>query len=564
MKKIITIIVLLVYSNMFSQKYILKKDLVEAFFEDATEASSLDMILDTKIDVDGVYEFTLSYEGQKSDFKLKPLTYSEFEVKLKPKIREVIGKTVVSGKPKMNAVKDLDDGVLANSIPLLFTQIVSYYNTEEERPQVATIYLKDDKINVYYYDKEDLADVDPVGTLENVNVEISFFGGFIEKIQVNGTVKGEEVSFNNQFSIGISATKNIGQFSDYRLYTNERFRKEFFETGDGKKGMVPKQYNKDAKKKSLFISVADVIRYVKKVDVNANDISPVPQLVLLDETKREAKLYKEESSKLFEAVVYTDFFGIFDEKSPNGIIQTEVNKRFNVETSRFDMRNKCWGLLFPPLFLTEGIGFFQFFDAKFQYSKIEKNNKFLLPLKFDVKNDNGNVISTENYYSPLSLYQHRNFAIGGIANLMTFENQNAKLNMYLNVGFLFGRSGIKETAEQETGIYLSNLEIPIEYNFHLLPEKRVSFILGGRLSWFDTFDSNINLKSIENSQLTSKNKWLNSFNVDVNIDISSTGKLFLRYKLIHELDNINNNFSQLQFGYSFFLLQSNGVKKKNS
>ncbi|RUT71508.1 hypothetical protein D0817_06425 [Flavobacterium cupreum] len=486
-------------------------------------------------------------------------------MKLKPKIIEVVGYNATD-KNNLKAANAIDSAVLSNSIALLFTQIVSYVNSEDERPQVATIYLKEDLINVYFNKKkaEDLKNLNPSGTLTDVNVEISFYGGFIEKIQVNGKVKGADVSFNNKFSIGISATKNIGQFADNRLYSNERFEEAFFATANGNKGVAPVQYNKDAEKRSLFISASDVIRYVKKVDVNANDISPVPQLVLLDENQKTAKLYKEESSKLFEATVYTDFFGVFDEASPNGIIQTEVNKRFNVETSRFDMRNKCWGLLFPPFFLAEGVGFFQFFDAKFQYSKIEKNNKFLLPQTYEEKDENGNVLSSENYYSPLSLYQHKNFAIGGIANLMTLENQNAKANVYLNAGFLFGRSGIKETALQETGTYLSNLEIPIECNFHLLPEKRVSFILGDRLSWFDTFDSNINLKSIEDSKLTSKNKWLNSFNVDVNVDISSTGKLFLRYKLIHELDNINNNFSQLQFGYSFFLLQSNGVKKKSS
>jgi hypothetical protein len=158
--------------------------------------------------------------------------------------------------------------------------------------------------------------------------------------------------------------------------------------------------------------------------------------------------------------------------------------------------------------------------------------------------------------------QRRNFAIGGILNLVTLENQNSKLNMYLNAGFLFGRTGLKENIDDVEGFYTNNLEIPIEYQFHILPEKRVSFSFSDRLSWFETFDSNINLKSIEDNMLTSKNKWLNSFNIDLNVDISSTGRLFLRYKLTHELDNINNNFSRLQFGYSFYLLKNNGVKKK--
>jgi len=566
MKKIITIVAILICSNVFSQKYTLKKDLVESFLVDSKKVPSLDMILDVKISSENIYEFTLTYQEKPLTFKLKPLTFSDFEAKLKFNLRQLLSETKdLSGN--LLVLKDVtisDNEATQNSIALLFTQIVSFHNTEDERPQVATIYLKPG-INVYF-DEEDIKvseeeedKYSPVGILENTIVEVSFYGGFIEKIQVNGRINGHDVSFNNKFSIGISSTKNISQFSDNMLFTTERFTRDNI---SGQKKVDSDQIKNSTTKESLFISVGDVIRYVKKVDVNANDISPVPQLILLDENQPTNKLFREESSKLFEAIVYTDFFGIFDEESPNGIIQTEVNKRFNINTKRGDV-NKWFGIAFPPLFISEGYGFFQFFDAKFQYSKIEKNNKFLLPSDFNTENEMGNIVSTEKYYSPISLYQHRSFSIGGNLNLLTLENQNAKLNMYLNVGFLFGRSGIKETEVQVNGTYLNNLEIPIEYNFHLLPEKRVSFILGDKLSWFDTFDSDVNLKSVEDGELTSKNKWLNSFNVDVNVDVSSTGKLFLRYKLIHELDNINNNFSQLQFGYSFFLLQNNGVKKKN-
>ena len=146
-------------------------------------------------------------------------------------------------------------------------------------------------------------------------------------------------------------------------------------------------------------------------------------------------------------------------------------------------------------------------------------------------------------------------------NLLFLENQNAKINVSLDGGFLFGRSGVKENATDEEGRFINNLEIPFELKFLLLPEKRFSFSVADRLSWFESFDSNINLKSIEKEALTDKNRWLNTFTIGFNLDVSTNGKLFLRYKLIHELDNINTNFSQLQFGYSFYLLQKNGVRK---
>lgn len=556
----------------YSQDYILPNDIVTDFVKTTpSKIVNSDVLVSAKVDSDNLYEITIDYSGIKKVFKLKPLTFPSFQTKFKSVFSELLTE-VNEKKDGTNAEKKLElntpiNPSADNKIALLFTQIVSRYNTEEERPQIATLHLKKD-INVYYYDPNNkpknnnkTAQVN-VGVLSNPQVEISFYAGFIEKIQVNGTINGQEVSFNNKFSIGISATKNIRELSDNILYTNEQFTKEFI-LNENKSG-TPDQINKVTDRSSLYINVGDVIRYVKRVDVNANDISPVPQLVILDKNQNESKLYKEESTKLFEAIVYTDFFGIFDEENPNGIIQTEITKRFNIETSRFDSGSNWYGLLFPPLLVTEGVGFFQFFDARFQYSKIEKNNKFLLPANYETLDSSGTVISNETYYAPIALYQHRNFAIGGNLNLLTLENQNAKLNMYLNTGFLFGRSGVKENETQENGTYINNIEIPIEYKFHLLPEKRVSFEFGAKASWFELLDSEINLKSIEENKLTSKNKWLNSFNLDVNVDVSSTGKLFLRYKLIHELDNINNNFSQLQFGYSFFLLQNNVAKKDKS
>lgn len=64
---------LLCYS-MFSQKYLVKRDLIAAFFKAGTEPTSYDMILEVKLDADNLYDFTLTYDGKKSDFKLKPLT----------------------------------------------------------------------------------------------------------------------------------------------------------------------------------------------------------------------------------------------------------------------------------------------------------------------------------------------------------------------------------------------------------------------------------------------------------------------------------------------------------
>lgn len=535
MKKFTTLFIVFYSLFSYSQQYTLPVNLVNAYLK---EGVSKDIIVVTSLDKDNFYEVKLIYKDKSQLFKLKPMTFPNFQAKFKGAIIDVIKQTndtlVKSPLPI--------DSVVQNDIAFVFTQLVTYYNTQEERPEVATIFLKDN-IPVYF-DEEGTS----IAILENPIVEISFYGGFIEKIQVNGTVNQIPVSFNNKYSIGISSTKNISQLSEYRLFSTDKFDDATIENMLHKSNEL--QYLKNSKK-SLIIRLDNVIRYVKKVDVNANDISPVPQLVILDKNQKETKLYREVSSKLFEAVVYTDFLGIFDDANPNGIVQTEINKPFNLTTRRFD---------FMPAFL-EAIGFFHYFNAQFQFSKIEKNNKFLLPNTFDVLDISGTVSETIAYYSPISLYQYRNYAVGGQLNLLFLENQNAKINISLDGGFLFGRSGIKETEVDEVGVFINNLEIPVELKVLILPEKRFSFSVSDKLSWFESFDANVNLRSIENEALVSKNRWLNTFNVGFNLDVSTNGKLFLRYKLIHELDAIDTNFSQLQFGYSFYLLQKNGSRQ---
>lgn len=548
MKRFFTSFLLIFSISVFAQKYTVDTDLIDQF----TDSDKIHIILSASIDADGFHTIELDCDcADTQTFKLKPLTYPNFEVRVKQAIKTIITSTKDNNDVPLVPKDVTNTDLVRNRITQLFARIVTFYNTEEERPQVATIKLKNEEIPVYYNtDVKSIRKIPLDDPLKNIEVEISFFGGFIEKIQVNGSMGEENYSFNNKYSIGISSTKNIQQLSDYVLYSNEKIFRDTSDTNAIKllhEGQY--QYEK-TEKKSLFIQVDDVIRYIKKVDVNANDISPVPQTIVLDKSKKESKLYREESSKLFEAVAYTDLIGLFDEENPNGLVQLEVKKRFNLNTRRYD-RPWYYGVI-PPFLLFEGAGVFQNADVFFQYSKIEENNKFLLP----------QTVGSETFYTPISLLQYRNFAVGGILNLMTFENQNSKINMFFNAGALYGRTGVKLDAADEEGVFYNNLEIPFEASIQLLPEKRVSFSFTDRLSWFETFSEDIAIRSIENSEAVSKNRWLNSFNIDLLVDISTTGKLFLRYKLIHELDNINNNFSQLQFGYSFYILKNNGVKGK--
>ncbi|MFC4721578.1 hypothetical protein ACFO5O_04560 [Geojedonia litorea] len=55
--------------------------------------------------------------------------------------------------------------------------------------------------------------------------------------------------------------------------------------------------------------------------------------------------------------------------------------------------------------------------------------------------------------------------------------------------------------------------------------------------------------------------WFNASQLEFYVNTSAIGKLFIRYNFITELEDWDNNYSQFQFGYSFYLLKQNGKIK---
>jgi hypothetical protein len=279
----------------------------------------------------------------------------------------------------------------------------------------------------------------------------------------------------------------------------------------------------------MYVYLSDLINYQRIIDVNANDISPAKQKIVIDKNQTSSKLYKEESTKILEAIVYSDLIGALEEESPNGIIQTEVSKKFNIRTTR-------------SAFLLGGFGAFEYLEGKVLLSKIEKDNKFLLP--------------TNNTFELLNLFQHRNFSVGGALNCASYENQNLKLNVFLESGIEFSRSGYKlsEDADERN---LNSLEWMTQLKFHIFPEKRYGIIASSRFSYFEALDETPELLNV----LNHKKNWINTLRLEAYLDVSVTSKLFVRYGLTHDLDNINNNFSSFQLGGAFYVLQKNRKDK---
>ncbi|WP_424000183.1 hypothetical protein [Maribacter sp. IgM3_T14_3] len=490
-------------------------------------------------------------EEEKAKILLKPFGYQLFKTKLVHNLFPTLG---------LNLSAQNDE-----YLTKLYADISSYFFTVNERPQAATISLLD-KVPVYIYGKY-ISDSNEnekpkflrtkIGDLKNPKINISFYSGFVEKIEVTGKINNVDITLANEYSIGVSSKKNIEDFSTVRLFSYYSYEIGTKKNGpktpsnltdyqsdeiiDGQEYTVTVQkQNKSEEiknnfkldeniKSKFFVYLDDLIKYERIIDVNANDISPDKQKITLDKQQRSSKLYREESTKIIEAVIYSDLMGALDDDNPNGTIQTEVNKKFNIKTKRRDLFGGGGGML-------------EYLDASVLLSKIEEDDKYLLP--------------TDNQFGLLDLFRQRNFSAGGLLNVGTHENQNLKLNIFYESGVKFSRSGYKLTEEGEEK-NANSIEWVHQLKIHLFPEKRYGLIFRNKLFYYEILDNNSDFISL----LDKKKDWLNIMELSAYLDIGTSAKVFVRYALVHELSDFNNNFSRFQIGTSFFFLQKNRKDK---
>ncbi len=490
-----------------------------------------------------------------AEILLKPFSYELFKAKMKgymfPKL---VIDSVVSG-----VFDDSDDN--DQKLMNLYTTINSYFNTVNERQEVATVKLKKAHIKIYaelLFTKTN----DPsktkifkvhIGDLERPEVFMTFYSGFIEKIEVHGGFNGNAIKLSNEYSIGVSSESNVESFNKIRLFTkypydmdiekikravpilnpNHQTNKDI-DGNEYKVTIEPEKRTSNTKGYQLeklkhtgkfHLYLNDLISYERYLDVNANDISPSKQRIVLDEQQESAKVYREESTKILEAVVYTDLLGALEVENPNGIIQTEINKKFNINTARGD-------------FLGSGGGMFEYLDVGIKLSKIEEDNKYILPVASE--------------FGLLNIFRHRNFSVGGLLNIITFENQNLKLNAFYESGFEFSRSAYKINDVTE-GTNLNAIQWSHQFKVHIFPEKRYGVVLRDKLFYYEVLEKEEELLGL----LNKKKDWFNTIELSAYLDIATSAKLFVRYALVHELSNIDNNFSRFQIGTAFFLLQKN-------
>jgi len=374
--------------------------------------------------------------------------------------------------------------------------------------------------------KADVPESTDAGDLEVSKVQIDFQDGFIERILVSGKIGTEKVHFDNNFGIGFSSQKNYDLLDYVRLY--------------------------DAA--GRYIIAGDLLDYEYTVRNQTRDFSPGDGAHTF--FPGEHRLKKEESKKILEAIVFSDFAGL-NQDNPNGLIQTEVGRRINLNTNRHQVfRYLPW----------KAFGTFQHITPRLLISKFEENNKNLLLHQQNVVKDD--TLTSTTYTTALELYRYQNFSAGFDVNVLLLDNPEQKFIFTANAGIRFLRTAVRDSLVTLSGndvvktkhvndFGVNSFQSSVEERLHFLPDERYGFILSARQIYHYLADTRVQQKSFSDSNpdrvASDTNRWLNSFELLGYVNLSDRGKLFARYRITHEWKNFKNNFQQIQLGYSFYI-----------
>ncbi|QCK16246.1 synaptonemal complex protein 1 [Mangrovivirga cuniculi] len=383
--------------------------------------------------------------------------------------------------------------------------------------------------------------------VEEVEFEIN--DGYMKRIEILGKIetpfrKSEFYNFNNsgtiifenQIPIGFSRTMDLKELNNIYFFNNYAISN-----------------------RSLSLHLTDVLElYNKKMEVDRNDFSPEDQIVIYKpiENKTSKKvLYKESSKKILEAEVYTDFVGI-NETNPNGLVQTEVKKEIILNTSRYR----------PSKFFQVNFSWFEAITPSITLSKLEENNKNL-PLQF-----NRQILNGENFNikhaSTLELRRYEALSMGFKLKYLTIDVPYLKATLYGNLGIRYGITNIKDSLVLNADVEeykVNSFQIIPEFSVKFQGDERYGLELGYRINYFNIYtDKFLQLSKKDISNQNFSNDWCDKLLHNTEIRVfyqpsnpsKSNGRWYLRYRLFWEAGNTSANFSQLQFGYSFFLLKN--------
>ena len=386
------------------------------------------------------------------------------------------------------------------------------------------------------------------GYLENLII-VGEASIFIEPelVDYSSIISSERIplKFVNEYPIGISAKKDIERLRNIKLYS---------------------KFNNN---RHYELRLGDVITNIEEIlALDRTDYSPKDGAYQIDLlTEGNIEFQKSDTKEILQMKIFSDFVGLNGE-NPNGLIQLEVDREIPLITKRIT-RPYVW---IPFRFLINrngNLGFFNFFRPGFVLSKVEDNNRYLVLTPFHITKDESSTKPEELRLgtSTLEIKQFERFSVGADLNLLLYNIPYGKSTFLLNAGMHFGRTDLAQhdsvASKQLLPINHTNTYQPsAELLWRITGDERYGFELSYGINWlisdqlhFTQRSSTLDKSDFRNLKESDKNYGIQRFTLSayLNLDSNSAGRLFFRYRSNSELGKLNNNYAQLQIGYTTYL-----------
>lgn len=379
------------------------------------------------------------------------------------------------------------------------------------------------------------------------DVQLQFEKGFLERVQITVEVNGRDQIFENIYAIGFSSPADYKALSRQKLFIRNNYL-----TDDN----APH-----------YIYLGDVLQnYDNELNNYTRDYSPADtSLRVKPEENGFVVLYKERLVNLFEAKVYTDLIGVLQEE-PNGLIQIEMERRFNLLTTRKQLSSKRMD-----------VGFLNYMTVSATVSKIENKQRKLI-----LQNDNvlqNNQLISPSFATNLDFRRYENFGLQTEFNLFLWDYPDGKTMFYFDPGFRYSFTPVQDSVRSfsdSLGTLMAGPEVRDlnahlftlypKFTFEFFAERRYGFSMSYQFnhSWLFSNNQYKQVRSYEkgdNSLLPIERSSRNSHQIDLFLRIepnpkSSNGKIFARARFFMQQGDVNTFFSQIQIGYAYNFIYS--------
>ncbi len=420
------------------------------------------------------------------------------------------------------------------------------FNSNAKTANVIFSKTEEEIVERYFSEKQKFREAQKLLSEDNIfkidKISLQFEKGYLERIQVwvnNG--HGNDI-YENIYAIGMSSINNYKNFNTTHLF----IRKSQGAEGSSRHIMLSDAIGNYDNFLSLFT------RDYSPGDTEINNVVPASTPYLT--------LRKERVVNLFDSKIFTDFAGL-KEGNPNGLVQIDVSRRFNVNNFRLQVPGKrC------------DYGFFDNISVFGAITKIEQKEKRLM-LRNSDKVVNGKIVSP-SYATTLDLRQYENASLGTDLNVGLFDYPDGKFTVFFNLGLRYGHTPLEDSLRTVTDGVVDTPGLAYSLDAHsftwqpkismeFFAERRIGLVLTYQFNRA-RFYSNNNFKPIMSYAksnpdvlpIESSAGYYHMYELFLRIETSRANhsKMFLRARYFKQHGDANTFFPQVQLGYAYNLV----------